>query len=314
MGRKVPLNPIGRNSLKGISIGDLVSYQFYEGDWQGHSYVFALPQGKASSPGTLSATAHKLYELTDKDTVFIFQSCPTYLRQRLIDKGVYFVVSDKFAFLPNLLINERISEKKKAQRLTPVAQYLLLYHQQVMSIEGKSAREIAELVPYSYQSVTFGLVCLEDLGLISRSTGSDKSKAISWSLQGRELFDKAEPLMLNPVQRMIFCDELITDESFPTSGINALSHYSRLVPDKEKTLAVSPETYKRLQTSSSLIGENPYDGKYRIEVWKYPPVTADGYAGQWVDPLSLFISLKNDNDPRVENEVESMINHIEWKD
>jgi len=33
-----------------------------------------------------------------------------------------------------------------------------------------------------------------------------------------------------------------------------------------------------------------------------------------VDRLSLAISLREDTDPRVENEVERLINDIEWKD
>ena len=35
---------------------------------------------------------------------------------------------------------------------------------------------------------------------------------------------------------------------------------------------------------------------------------------EWVDRLSLAISLREDEDPRVEGEVERLINEIEWKD
>lgn len=45
-----------------------------------------------------------------------------------------------------------------------------------------------------------------------------------------------------------------------------------------------------------------------IEIWKYQPLTEDGYA----DRLSLALSLENDHDPRVEKEVEFMIDQIKW--
>ena len=35
---------------------------------------------------------------------------------------------------------------------------------------------------------------------------------------------------------------------------------------------------------------------------------------EWVDRLSLALSLGNDDDPRIEKEVERMINDIQWKD
>lgn len=45
-----------------------------------------------------------------------------------------------------------------------------------------------------------------------------------------------------------------------------------------------------------------------------PTVTAIGTKAEWVDRLSLAISLSEDEDPRVEGEVERLINEIEWKD
>lgn len=35
---------------------------------------------------------------------------------------------------------------------------------------------------------------------------------------------------------------------------------------------------------------------------------------EWVDRLSVVLSLKDDPDPRVEGEVERIINEMEWKD
>ena len=45
---------------------------------------------------------------------------------------------------------------------------------------------------------------------------------------------------------------------------------------------------------------NIYDGNYIIEVWKYPVVSKMGDKSQWVDRLSLVLSLRDDDDPRVE--------------
>ena len=76
-------------------------------------------------------------------------------------------------------------------------------------------------------------------------------------------------------------------------------------------------TVKQLRdfrSSGTLVRPNEFDGNIIIEAWKYPPVTKIGTKAEWVDRLSLAVSLREDADPRVEGEVERLINDIEWKD
>lgn len=59
--------------------------------------------------------------------------------------------------------------------------------------------------------------------------------------------------------------------------------------------------------------QSEFDGNVVIEAWKYPPVAKMGETPQWVDKLSLAISLRDDDDPRVEGEVERLLNEMKWK-
>lgn len=133
----------------------------------------------------MAITSEKVKGTFGLPLVYVLESCPAYLRQRLIEKGVFFVVSDKFAFLPTLIANERIRVAPEAERLTPVAQYLLLYHLQVKNLDGMSAKEISSYVPYSYSSVTLGLVCLDDLGFIKGMPTAPKERSYSSPLPGK---------------------------------------------------------------------------------------------------------------------------------
>lgn len=123
---------------------------------------FAEPKRNIPTPRILSITANELTEKFGLPVVFLLDECPAYERQRLIDKEVYFVVSDKYAHLPMLVANERLRKTKLAKGLTPVAQFLLLFHLQVESLEGRAARDIEKKVPYSYASITLGITCLAD--------------------------------------------------------------------------------------------------------------------------------------------------------
>ena len=314
LGRPIQLQERSKAQMEGATIGDLLTYKFYDGEFHGMPLLFAEPKGKVATPRCLSVTANNLTSLLQLPIVFLLPACPAYERQRLIDKDVYFVVSEKYVHLPMLLANERVRKTKQAKTLTPVAQYLLLYHLQIGSIEGMAARDIEDKIPYSYASITLGLTCLEDLGLCKKVAEASKRKVIHFDMKGMNLWEHAQPFLVNPVEERIYCDGLLSDDSFPECGINALAHYTRLNPDPERTIMMSVKQLRNFKSSEALVRPNEFDGNIIIEAWKYPPVTATGVKAEWVDKLSLAISLREDEDPRVEGEVERLINETEWKD
>lgn len=313
LGRPLQLQERSKAQMKGITIGELLAYKFYDGEYQGMPMLFAEPKGKVAAPRGLSVTASKLTQLFQRPLVFLLPACPAYERQRLIDKSVYFVVSDKYVHLPMLVANERVRKTKPAKVLTPVAQYLLLYHLQLESIEGLAARDIEENMPYSYASITLGITCLEDLGLCQKVADGSRRKVVHFDKKGRELWNLALPYLVNPVEERIYCDDLLSKDHFPICGINALAHYTWLLPDAERSIMMTVKELRNMKASRDLVHPNEFDGNIMIEAWKYSPVSSNGMNVEWVDKLSLALSLRENVDPRVEGEVERLINEIEWK-
>ena len=310
LGRTIRLQERSKAQMKGATVGDLIAYRFYDGVYLGVPLLFAEPKGEVASPHNLSITAGNLTSLFNLPTVFLLASCPAYERQRLIDKNVFFVVSEKYAHLPMLVANERIRRTKIAKTLTPVAQYILLYHLQVESLEGMAALDMEGKLPYAYTSITLGITCLADLGLCEKVADGSKRKVMRFQKAGKELWERALPLLVNPVEQKIYCDEFLSKASFPVCGINALAHYTRLNPDPERIIMMGMERFRELKASGALVRPNEFDGNVVIEAWKYPPVAKMGETPQWVDKLSLALSLHDDDDPRVEKEVELMIENL----
>ena len=310
LGRKVELTRRTADKLKGLTIGEKLSYVFYDGTYLGVSLLFVEPKKGNPTPKVCLLTSNRLAELYGLPVVYILQPGPTYERTRLVDKGVYFVMSDQYAFLPMLVATEKSSNRVPAKVLSPVAQYLLLFHLQVKSIEGLSAREIAPLVPYSYESVTLGLTCLTDVGLVEKIKAGQRSKVVHFMEKGRELWNKAQPYLTNPVDRRFYCDEMNEQDTYPECGINALAHYSRLNTDEEQMLAMTQKEYSRLNSQWAFVRQNLYDGNYMIEVWKYQPMIQMEDGRTYVDKLSLVLSLKADEDPRVKGEVEYILEKL----
>ena len=310
LGKTIHLQERSKAQMKGATVGDLIAYRFFDGVYLGVPLLIAEPKGEVASPHNLSITASNLTSLFNLPTVFLLASCPAYERQRLIDKNVFFVVSEKYAHLPMLVANERVRRTKIAKTLTPVAQYILLYHLQVENLDGLAARDMEGMLPYSYTSITLGITCLSDVGMCEKVADGSKRKVMHFQQEGKELWEQALPLLVNPVERRIYCDEFLSETSFPVCGINALAHYTSLNPDPERIIMMSMEQFREMKVSGELVRPNEFDGNVVIEAWKYPPVAKMGETPQWVDKLSLALSLRDDDDPRVEKEVELMIENL----
>jgi len=70
--------------------------------------------------------------------------------------------------------------------------------------------------------------------------------------------------------------------------------------------AVDEGQLKELLKENAFKNLNRIEGNIKIEVWKYLPISKDGF----VDKLSLYLTLKEDKDPRIEKELELMIDKL----
>ena len=326
LGRKMQLTSRPKEQLKGLTVGETLSYNYYDGTYQNVPMLFLEPKKGNPTPKQCEITEARLSERFQLPVIFILAPGPTYERQRLMDKGVYFIMSGKYAHLPMLVAIEKTSNRKVAKTLNAVAQYLLCYHLQERSLEGLSAKEIAPLVPYSYESVSLGLSCLADLNLCKKASSGNKTKTIHFEAKGIKLWEIAQQYLSSPIEHRFYCDGIHTDEQFSICGINALAHYSRLNPDSERIIMMTTKEYREYKSKDMFENPNIYDGAVIVEVWKYPAVQQhnnnnnnnnndnDNNNNKWVDKLSLILSLKDNNDPRVEGELDQLIKEIEWKD
>lgn len=310
LGRSIHLRHKSKEELKQLTVGTKLSYIFYDGEVLGVPLIFLEPKGKNPTPRSCAIVGEEVSNALGVPAVFILKPSSSTERMRLMDKEIYFVMTAKYAHLPMVVAAERVSDRKPAVRMTPIAQFLLLYHLQISSIEGKSPKEIAEIVPYSYESVTTGLTCLADLGICEKLK-EGKQRKFHFDKKGKELWLSAVHFVINPIGRSFYCDSLLIDSSeLPICGINALAHYSRLNPDPEEMIMITERQYRDMAKQGVFINSNRFDGDYSIEVWKYPTIDNSGF----VDRLSLSIALNTIADERVEGEVEQMINNIAWKD
>ena len=296
-GNILDLIPVEKTRLKGLWAEAKWMFVFYECTFDGRDFIVpSLKQGKEATPLQLDYYSFRLESFFTKPIVFLLPNAPRYQRVRYAERGLFYIMPDKgYARLPFLYAGKKISDRTRAKRLTSSAQYLLLYHLQVESLEGKTLNEISAVLPLSYLTVSRAVTALEDVGL-GFSDRFGNNKVFHFKFIGKDLWEKAQPYLVSPILTVRYYDAF--DGSGVIGGINALAHYSHINPEEMQTLVLDRSVAPK---------ENGLeDGTFRIEVWKYPPIGGD----QWVDRLSLALSLQDNKDERVQKEIEFMINAI----
>ena len=96
------------------------------------------------------------------------------------------------------------------------------------------------------------------------------------------------------------------------SGLGALAHRSMLSDPGTVDLAIDRRGWKALHEAKAAGVPAMVDepGATTLEVWSYAPAlfAADG----WVDPLSLYLSLRHTQDERVQTALDQMLQELPW--
>ena len=301
-GINIPLRERSKTELKGITVLDRMSFQFYDFELQGISMLLLESKGKEKfTPAQFKRYSERLGSLLGLPIVFFFDHLLFYFRKRLIEQGVFFVSGEKNAFLPSIIATPS-AKKQLPQKLSACAQYLILRHLQEELDRTVSLVEMTKNTPYSYISIAQAVQNLEALNLCRSVRDAKGIKRISYSATGKKLWEMAKPFLASPVKKRFFCTGL-QDYPFPAAGITALSMVSSLAPDQERSVAV----YSKEYVPGQFENENSFDGPYIVEIWRYPII-----GNKTVDKLSLYLSLENDRDPRVEKELAIMLDAV-WK-
>ena len=311
LGIQTELIPMQRDKLRGINADMFLRFSFYTMEFNNQSLcVIQAKNGQQSlTPLKYKQITKQAEILVGMPVVVILDSLTYYERERLINQGVYFIISDKYAFLPSLIVNIQAKKKEKnPAKLTPSAQYLLLYY--LLSEKPKeeyTIKDFEQIMPYNYVALARAVANLEDCKLCSTEIKDNTGiKHIRFGSYKRELWAKAQNYLSSPVKKVLYCDA-IPEENFNISGVNALSQYSHLNSEQFETRAIWDKHF-------NLPGSqfNEVEGLYKIEIWKYPTTMPSFSNHIVVDKLSLYLSMKDEPDARIEKELEIMIEEMKW--
>jgi len=140
--------------------------------------------------------------------------------------------------------------------------------------------------------------------------GRERMLRFRWTK--KELWKNSKEFMLSPVRRRTYIKSPQRKQPGLKAGLTALAYYTMLEQPANPIYAMNKEDFKLLKQRNDLVEINsPMETEtIEIEIWNYSPhlFAANGV----VDRFSLYLSLSNSKDERVESALEEMMESVQW--
>jgi hypothetical protein len=325
LGIQPTATPIAKSNLDKLPVYIHETFTLYCTNLFNTGIILAeLKQDDALSIQQTEKQVQLLKNLLNQKVVVVLENAQAYNRKRLIEKGISFIMPGKQLYMPDLLVDLRESyvhprTKKKNETLLPSAQFLIIYHiihrNQQWKLEEHPFKEIAQKTGYTPMAITNAIENLKHHELVD--VEGEKEKFIRFRHERHELWDIAQQqnLLVNPVIKTVYIDEKPNDLFLLHSNATAMPEYTDLNPGRQEYFAIERTVFYGLQKSNALVNPNDYEGRYALEVWKYNPLAlVDGLPNDRtvVDPLSLYLSVKDSRDERIEMALDQIIEKFIW--
>jgi len=266
------------------------------------------------SPAEYWTDAKALKLKLGEEVILVLHRLPSYARNRLARQGIPFIVPGTQMFLPFLLtdLRERFRRPRApvGKGLTPTAQLVVLFHLQRERLDYLSLQEIAQRLGYSAMTITNVKDELES-AKVCKVLRKGRTLTLLFPEFKRALWNLAEPLMSSPVKKAFWVNWKHPAYPALAAGLTALSRLSIIEDDRWPTFALFQATFlSNLEKGLYRGSPSREETSVRLEAWTYNPLLLGDR--ETVDRLSLYLSLRDSLDERVQKQLEELIEGATW--
>jgi predicted transcriptional regulator len=306
LNEQVSLTPLADDVIGHLPVAISVEYKFYRTYILQHPLLFCFCLDSTDiTPAKLSKQKALIASKIEMVSIFVFDKIASYNLQRLVNQRVNFIVPQKQMFIPDLLVDLKMpknSDERACTVIPPLAQCVILYKLENDDFaDHLKTQDIVKKFGVSYATANRAMRWLSANNILSVEGGKEKNYL--FTVTGKSLWNKALPLLLNPIERVVYTDAIVVHALL--AGVNALAEYTMINDEANECYAISEDDLK----SSGIPTDKKY-GDNVIEIWRYNPHLLS--SGNAVDKLSLYLTLKDNEDERVQIELDNMIKEIKW--
>lgn len=239
---------------------------------------------------------------------FCFETLTKNNRNAYVKHHIPFMMIPTQIYLPflGILFSKKFTEEggRALLQLTANAQMILLY-----LLYNKQAdytkKELAVILGLDPVYVTRGTKELASRGFIAEKR-IGRSVEVGLTIDSKELFNVVNSALSSPVSDVIYVRKTEDVIRLPKASDFALSEISMLNPPEIAVYACFKKS--RIVDKFEITDEPGWEKPSeicKVEMWNYDPVKL--CENGIVDKLSLYASLKDTKDPRVQGELENVL-------
>ncbi|WP_019212329.1 hypothetical protein [Yersinia massiliensis] len=309
-----------------FSVQEVFRFYKLEIDIPGDSPITLLAalQNDDDYPGivTLRKRLSAIEKTTDLVVVYVSNGISSVERRSLINHHINFIAVRKQFFIPELAMDLREAFRIRKNNIheecyfSPATQAMLI---QLLFDESASRPDVlytAEKLmgSYKYSRVTLSKAISELrksklLILTSDKSFSTRHYALKYSRS--KTFEIALQLMRSPVKKTVWINKIPPlGDGIYYAGDTALGEYTMLAPSPKPVFAMTQKVFSSLVNSGIFDEMTHIDwAKATVEIWSYrsPKVTR-----HIVDEISLYLTLKDDKDERVQLALSELKEDYPW--
>lgn len=300
------INPVG------LPLYLTAGRSFWRYTYSGMSFIIVnIPNDEKFGVIAFEKQRALLEKRFESPVAFSFSYISGRQRDSLIEKNIPFISDAKQLYLPflGMMLSDRLAQQKQinAEKMMPVTQALFLHILYNSNNKPMLKKDAAEFLCVTRTSITRASDQLLAMDLINQDM-IGKECYMMPVMTGKELYKKAKPFLINPVQRVITTDSDF--DSYPFSGESALSICSMLNAPKIPVRAIYKSDVDINEISEIDVRWSSDDSAVNLELWKYDPRLFEKKGV--VDPVSLAMSLTENVDERIEASIEEYLEEYEW--
>ncbi|MDY0235300.1 MAG: helix-turn-helix domain-containing protein [Gudongella sp.] len=288
------------------------SYNFYEMMILGTFCILIEIIDEMPGIDKLQKHIKQIEKLTDHQIVLLYKEISRYRRKSLIENRIPFVIEDGQMYLPFLGLDLKKAQEQvenEVKNFTTSAQLAYLYFlynkQDIVNMT-----EFAEKFGFTKMTASRALNDLYQANLITYEIGGKTGRSKKYKrIADPDYFLKGRIYIKSPVKKTVYAKT--TPLGALTAGFDALAKLSMLNAPENPVIAVSRQQYDKEKIEIIKNKDVIRDAQLvELQIWDYDPKLFSDKLH--VDLLSLYASLKEENDERVEQALEEVLRGEPW--
>ena len=292
-------------------------YEVLQGELLGQPVTFACIKGSQPlAAQQVNLHAKRLRALLHAPVIVALPKVAPGERKQLIQHGIAFVVPDRQLFAPQMgmILSERFGfEPRREQELaSPATQALLIWflnHHPVT--ETWHPFEEAATLGYAGMTATRAVRELLQFNLFQLEVRG-RAKYLKLVGTRRELWEKAKPHLRSPVLRTLWTYDRRILEVTGTcwAGESALALLTMVNEPQQQVIAMTAEATQQAKHSGIFFEPRELADGVAVQVWRY--VAGMQVKEKTVDALSLWLSLRDNRDDRIQMVLDEIEEKFPW--